>query len=133
LGLLSTDDTISKFFRVCTDICFDVAYRLLRNDANENASYQSRKQRCFFTLEAFVKLSCLMVKHSDDQNHVVKLNLLKKILNIMTQALIADHETHREDFNGLPFLRIFLGLFNGLTGEDPSLSQISSDILECFR
>lgn len=132
LGLLSTDDTISKFFKVCIEICFDVAYRLLRDDSNENASYPSRKQRCFFTLEAFVKLSCLMVKHSDDQNHAVKLNLLKKILSIMTQALIADHEAHRDEFNGLPFLRIFIGLFNGLTGEDPALNPISAEILECF-
>lgn len=133
LGLLSTDDTISKFFRVCTDICFDVAYRLLRNDAGENTSHQSRKQRCFFTLEAFVKLSCLMVKHSDDRDHSVKLNLLKKILSILTQSLMTDHENHREEFNGLPFLRIFISLFNGLTGEDPALDPIAMEILECFR
>lgn len=133
LGLLSTDETISKFFKVCTDICNDVAYRLLRNDAGENTSYQSRKQRCFFTLEAFVKLCCLMVKHSDDQNHTVKLNLLKKILGILTQSLVADHEAHREEFNGLPFLRIYLSLFTGLTGEDPSLDPIAGEILTCFR
>ncbi|KAI6176648.1 hypothetical protein M3Y97_00821300 [Aphelenchoides bicaudatus] len=132
LGLLSTDDTITKFFKTCTDICFDVAYRLLRNESNENTSFQARKQRCFFTLDSFVKLCRLMVKHSDDQNHLVKLNLLKKILNIMTQALITDHEQHREDFNGLPFMRIFLNLFDGLTGEDPALDPIAAEILECF-
>jgi len=73
-----------------------------------------------------------MVKHSDDQNHAVKLNLLKKILGIMTQALVTDHEAHREEFNGLPFLRIFISLFNGLTGEDPALDPIATDILELF-
>jgi hypothetical protein len=74
-----------------------------------------------------------MVKHSDKHNHSVKLNLLKKILSILTQALITDHDNNRENFNGLPFLRIFISLFTGLTAEDATLNPIAQEILECFR
>jgi hypothetical protein len=130
-GLLISDEIISKFFKVCTDICFDVAYRLLKNDPNETSPHV-RRQRCHFTLDAFVKLSCLMVKHSDNQNNTIKLNLLKQILSILTQALISDHDLRREDFNGLPFLRIFISMFTELTAVDPELDQIATDILKLF-
>lgn len=53
-------------------------------------------------------------------------------VTIIIQALITDHESHREDFNGLPFLRIFISLFNGLTCEDPALDPIATEILEYF-
>uniref|UniRef100_A0A1I7SU78 Ubiquitinyl hydrolase 1 n=2 Tax=Bursaphelenchus xylophilus TaxID=6326 RepID=A0A1I7SU78_BURXY len=128
-GILVTDEMITQFFKVCADICFDVAYRLLRN---ENSGNLNVKQRCYFTLDAFVRLTCLMIKYSADGNHSTKLNLLKRVLAIITQAVMSDHDHKQTDFNGMPFMRIIIQMFNELTTEDPALDPISWDIVECF-
>uniref|UniRef100_A0A914UVV1 CCR4-NOT transcription complex subunit 1 n=1 Tax=Plectus sambesii TaxID=2011161 RepID=A0A914UVV1_9BILA len=47
-GVLSTDEMISRFFRLCTEMCVDVSYRLLKTD-NSNSSTLVR-QRCYYTL-----------------------------------------------------------------------------------
>ena len=54
-GVLATDEMISKFFKMCADICFDVSYRLLKTDTNGNSMVV--RQRCYYTLDAFVKLT----------------------------------------------------------------------------
>lgn len=76
--------------------------------------------------------SSLMIKYSDGAQHATKINLLKKILAILTQALHTDHETRQSDFNGMPFQRILISMFNELTLPDPVLEPISWNILECF-
>ena len=55
-GVLSTDEMITKFFKVCADICFDVSYRLIKND-NSNQQSIVIRQRCYFTLDAFSRLT----------------------------------------------------------------------------
>jgi hypothetical protein len=54
-GVLATDEMITKFFKLCADICFDVSYRLLKNE-NTGQSTVIR-QRCYYTLDAFTKLT----------------------------------------------------------------------------
>lgn len=76
-GVLSTDEMISRFFRLCTEMCVDVSYRLLKTDSQNNSTLV--RQRCYYTLDAFVKLTCLMVKHSDGGQYQTKINLLKKV------------------------------------------------------
>ncbi|KAI6187815.1 CCR4-Not complex component [Aphelenchoides besseyi] len=121
-GLLN-DKIISEFFKHCTKICFDVVYRL-----NESPQQTNNRARCYIPLDAFAKLSCVMVKFSDNQTG--KLNLLKKILSILVNALITDHNSRREDFNGMPFLRIFISMFTELTAEDQLLDPLAADILQ---
>ncbi|KAI6214776.1 hypothetical protein M3Y94_00308400 [Aphelenchoides besseyi] len=123
-GLLN-DKIISEFFKHCTKICFDVVYRL-----NESPQQTNNRARCYIPLDAFAKLSCVMVKFSDNQTG--KLNLLKKILSILVNALITDHNSRREDFNGMPFLRIFISMFTELTVEDQLLDPLAADILQVF-
>uniref|UniRef100_A0A915DXJ9 CCR4-NOT transcription complex subunit 1 n=1 Tax=Ditylenchus dipsaci TaxID=166011 RepID=A0A915DXJ9_9BILA len=129
-GVLATDDMISKFFKLCADICFDVSYRLLKNEGTSQSTVVRR--RCYYTLDAFVKLTCLMVKYSDGVHHSTKVNLLKKVLGILSSALHADHEARKADFNGMPFHRILILMFNELTSPDPVLDPISWHILEAF-
>ncbi|KAI1717100.1 CCR4-Not complex component, not1 domain-containing protein [Ditylenchus destructor] len=129
-GVLSTDEMISKFFKICVDICLDVSYRLLKNDTASQSTVV--RQRCHYTLDAFVKLTCLMVKYSDGTHHSTKVNLLKKVLGILTTALHADHETRKTEFNGMPFHRILIIMFNELTAPDPILEPITWNILEAF-
>uniref|UniRef100_A0A914HCW9 CCR4-NOT transcription complex subunit 1 n=1 Tax=Globodera rostochiensis TaxID=31243 RepID=A0A914HCW9_GLORO len=129
-GVLATDEMITKFFRHCAEICFDVSYRLLKNENSGQSTIV--RQRCYYTLDAFTKLTCLMVKYSDGQHHSTKVNLLKKVLTILTNALNKDHEQRKFDFNGLPFHRILIIMFNELTAPDPVLDSIQWNILESF-
>lgn len=58
-GVLSTDEMITRFFRLCTEMCVDVSYRLLKNESHVHQSTVVR-QRCYYTLDAFVKLTWLV-------------------------------------------------------------------------
>jgi hypothetical protein len=74
-----------------------------------------------------------MVKYSNGEHHSTKVNLLKKVLNILSTALAKDHEQRKMDFNGMPFHRILIIMFNELTAPgDPVLDSIQWNILEAF-
>ncbi|VDN01607.1 unnamed protein product [Thelazia callipaeda] len=130
-GVISTDEMITRFFRLCTEMCVDVSYRLIKNDANGHHTTVVR-QRCYYTLDAFVRLTCLMIKHSDGSQYQTKINLLKKVLNIITNVLHLDHEVRGTDFHAMPYQRIFVIMFCELTAPDPTLDVISWHILEAF-
>ncbi|VDK66169.1 unnamed protein product [Onchocerca ochengi] len=130
-GVISTDEMITRFFRLCTEMCVDVSYRLIKNDVSSHPTTVVR-QRCYYTLDAFVKLTCLMIKHSDGSQYQTKINLLKKVLNIITNVLHLDHEVRGTDFHAMPYQRILIIMFNELTAPDPTLDVISWHILEAF-
>ncbi|GMT18863.1 hypothetical protein PFISCL1PPCAC_10160 [Pristionchus fissidentatus] len=131
-GVLATDEMITRFFRLCTELCIDVGYRLLKNDSLATTTVV--RQRCYYTLDAFVKLTCLMVKHSDGSQHQTKINLLKKVLNIITSVLHNDHESKlgRGEFQAMPYHRMIIIMFNELTAPEASLEPIAWPILEAF-
>lgn len=54
-GVLATDELITRFFRLCTELCIDVGYRLLKNEPAALTTVV--RQRCYYTLDAFVKLT----------------------------------------------------------------------------
>ncbi|KAL4002895.1 CCR4-Not complex component Not1 family protein [Acanthocheilonema viteae] len=130
-GVISTDEMITRFFRLCTEMCVDVSYRLIKNDVSSHPTTVVR-QRCYYTLDAFVKLTCLMIKHSDGTQYQTKINLLKKVLNIITNVLHLDHEVRGNDFHAMPYQRILIIMFNELTAPDPTLDVIAWHILEAF-
>ncbi|VDL74325.1 unnamed protein product [Nippostrongylus brasiliensis] len=55
-GVLSGDEKISQFIRMCTEMCVDVALRLLKTEAASVSNSNIVRQRCYYTLDAFVKL-----------------------------------------------------------------------------
>ena len=71
-GMFKTDEMITRFFRICAEICVEFCYFYLNG---------GRRAECYQRLDAFVKLIILLVKHSGDQtNHVNKINLFNKVL-----------------------------------------------------
>lgn len=77
-GILKTDDLITRFFRLSTQMCVDLCYRALSEQ--NNASPMIVRTKCFHTLDAFVRLIALLVKHSGDaSNTATKVNLLNKV------------------------------------------------------
>lgn len=76
-GVLKTDDLITRFFRLCTQICVDVAYRALATEVTQDLI----RSKAFHTLDAYVRLIALLIKHSGDANNAVtKVNLLNKVI-----------------------------------------------------
>uniref|UniRef100_A0A915CYQ4 CCR4-Not complex component Not1 C-terminal domain-containing protein n=1 Tax=Ditylenchus dipsaci TaxID=166011 RepID=A0A915CYQ4_9BILA len=68
-GVFSVLEAMSNFFKTCAEICFEVSH-----------------PRCHYTLDAFVKLTVLMVKHSNIGDYSTK---LVYILEAFGQVLFA--------------------------------------------
>jgi len=83
-GILKTDDLITRFFRISTQICVDMWYRSL-NEQSGSPSPALVRAKCFRTLDAFVRLIALLVKHSGDSTNTgTKINLLNKVSIVLT-------------------------------------------------
>lgn len=79
-GILKTDDLITRFFRLCTEMCVDLCYRALGEQTQNPALVRAK---CFHTLDSFVRLISLLIKHSgDNTNTVTKINLLNKVITV---------------------------------------------------
>jgi len=128
-GILKTDDLITRFFRLCTEMCVDLCYRAL---GEAGQSQTMIRAKCFHTLDAFVRLIALLVKHSGDTNTVTKINLLNKVLGIMAGVLLQDHEVRYAEFQQLPYHRIFIMLFIELNAPEPMLEAINFEVLTAF-
>lgn len=80
-GILKTDDLITRFFRLCTEMCVEISYRAqAEQQHNPAASAPIIRAKCYHNLDAFVRLIALLVKHSGEAtNTVTKINLLNKV------------------------------------------------------
>ncbi|XP_059164399.1 CCR4-NOT transcription complex subunit 1-like isoform X2 [Physella acuta] len=128
-GILKTDDLITRFFRLCTEMCVDLCYRALSEPGQSTTMIRAK---CFHTLDAFVRLIALLVKHSGETNTVTKINLLNKVLGIMAGVLLQDHEVRYTEFQQLPYHRIFIMLFIELNAPEQILEAINFQVLTAF-
>ncbi|XP_067012333.2 CCR4-NOT transcription complex subunit 1 isoform X3 [Anabrus simplex] len=129
-GILKTDDLITRFFRLSTQLCVDLCYRAL---AEQGTSQTLVRAKCFHTLDAFVRLIALLVKHSGDAtNTTTKINLLNKVLGIVAGVLLQDHDSRMADFQQLPYHRIFIMLFLELNAPEPILETVNYQVLTAF-
>ncbi|KAK2193621.1 hypothetical protein NP493_11g11020 [Ridgeia piscesae] len=129
-GILKTDDLITRFFRLCTEMCVDLCYRALSEQTHSPTLVRTK---CFHTLDAFVRLIALLVKHSGDTNNIVtKINLLNKVLGIVAGVLLQDHEVRHTEFQQLPYHRIFIMLFIELNAPEHVLESINFQVLTAF-
>ncbi|KAL5022887.1 hypothetical protein ScPMuIL_002042 [Solemya velum] len=129
-GILKTDDLITRFFRLCTEMCVDLCYRAL---GEQTHSPTVLRAKCFHTLDAFVRLIALLVKHSGDTaNTITKINLLNKVLGIVAGVLLQDHEVRQQEFQQLPYHRIFIMLFIELNAPEHILESINFQVLTAF-
>ena len=97
-------------------MCVDLCYRAL---SEQNNSPTLVRAKCFHTLDAYVRLITLLVKHSGEtQNTITKVNLLNKVLGIVAGVLLIDHDVRSTDFQQVPYHRIFIMLFLELNSPD---------------
>lgn len=129
-GILKTDDLITRFFKLSTQMCVDSCYRAL---ADTSAAIPVVRAKCFHSLDAFVRLIALLVKHSGDSTNThTKINLLNKVLGIVAGVLLQDQEMRGTDFQQLPYHRIFIMLFLELCAPEPVLEAINYQVLTAF-
>lgn len=130
-GILKTDDLITRFFRLSTQLCVETVYRILAEKTSTNVTLL--KPKCYHTLDAFVRLVALLVKHSGDANNTTtKIHLLNKVLGIVAGCLLQDHDTRGTEFQQLPYQRIFTMLFLELNAPEPVLEAINFHILNAY-
>ena len=123
-GLFKTDDMITRFFRICTEICVQTCY---------NGMSKMQRTNCYPGLDAFVKLIILLVKHSGDQtNHINKINLFNKVLGLIGGCLLYDHEIKNTQFESMPFHRLLYMLLYEATLPENNLDAIMPNILQAF-
>ncbi|RWS10080.1 CCR4-NOT transcription complex subunit 1-like protein, partial [Dinothrombium tinctorium] len=120
-GILKTDDSITRFFRMSTEICVELTYRFLSAQQNQsNQAVVEVRAKCFNTLDAFAHLIVMLVKYSGTNAGTAsesnaKLNLLKKVLGIIASVVCQDQEIRNEQFQHLAYYRILIILFMELT------------------
>lgn len=119
MGILKTDDSITRFFRHATEACVDFSTRYLNSTAGATNIVETRT-KCFQTLDAFSNLILMLVKSSGNNNAVqaettAKINLLNKVLNIIATVAISDQDSRAENFQHLPYYRILIILFMELS------------------
>lgn len=88
-GILKTDDLITRFFRLCTEMCVEISYRAQAEQQHNPAANPTMiRAKCYHNLDAFVRLIALLVKHSGEAtNTVTKINLLNKVGNAFLYSL----------------------------------------------
>ncbi|KAJ3597139.1 hypothetical protein NHX12_003539 [Muraenolepis orangiensis] len=133
-GILKTDDLITRFFRLCTEMCVEISYRAqAEQQHNPAASAAVIRAKCYHNLDAFVRLIALLVKHSGEAtNTVTKINLLNKVLGIVVGVLIQDHDVRQTEFQQLPYHRIFIMLLLELNAPEHVLETINFQTLTAF-
>ncbi|KAM7434782.1 CCR4-NOT transcription complex subunit 1 [Porites harrisoni] len=129
-GILRTDDLITRFFRISTELCVDVTYRAL---GDHPTSPTMARAKCYNTLDAYCRLIALLVRHSGDaSNNVTKINLLSRVLGTVATVLFQDHEIRHTEFQQLPYHRIFIMLLVELNQPEPILEAINFQVLQTF-
>ncbi|XP_026284061.1 CCR4-NOT transcription complex subunit 1 [Frankliniella occidentalis] len=129
-GFLKTDDVITRFFRISTRLCVDMCCQALTEQSNSPTVVRTK---CYTTLDAYVKLIALLVKHSGDTaNSGTKINLLNKVLGIVAGVLLHDQDAHTIEFQQLPYQRMFIMLFLELNAPEPILETINFQVLTAF-
>nr|XP_025043034.1 CCR4-NOT transcription complex subunit 1 isoform X9 [Pelodiscus sinensis] len=133
-GILKTDDLITRFFRLCTEMCVEISYRAQAEQQHNPAANPTMiRAKCYHNLDAFVRLIALLVKHSGEAtNTVTKINLPNKVLGIVVGVLIQDHDVRQSEFQQLPYHRIFIMLLLELNAPEHVLETINFQTLTAF-
>ncbi|ODN04366.1 CCR4-NOT transcription complex subunit 1 [Orchesella cincta] len=127
-GILKSDEVINRFFRICVQCCINQVYQGL-----QAGGLSLVRGKCYQSVDALVRLVALLIKNIGDTVAVQpKVNILNKFLGIVAGILIQDHEVQKNDFQQLPFHRLFIMLFYDLNMSDPVFEAIGMQILAGF-
>uniref|UniRef100_A0A2A4JSL1 CCR4-NOT transcription complex subunit 1 n=1 Tax=Heliothis virescens TaxID=7102 RepID=A0A2A4JSL1_HELVI len=132
-GILKSDDMITRFFRIATQMCVENVYQQLSEDRMNTPPMPPKRDKYYAMCDSFIKLVSLLIKNTaDGGNPTPKLNLLNKILGIIAGCLLQDHEEHGTNFQQLPYHRLLLILFLDMNMAEPVLESMNYQVLTAF-
>eukprot|EP00004_Rigifila_ramosa_P003722 TRINITY_DN1396_c0_g1_i5.p1 TRINITY_DN1396_c0_g1~~TRINITY_DN1396_c0_g1_i5.p1 ORF type:complete len:1958 (-),score=482.55 TRINITY_DN1396_c0_g1_i5:140-5680(-) len=121
LKLKGDDQPTKRFFRTLMDLCVD-EYHEAQNSPLRLAQAQS-------SVDAVAKLLLLLAKYYADPS-VVKVAFLQRVISVIGQLLIRDHETRKAQFNQKPYHRLFGSLLLHLVTQDTMLDSFHFQFLQ---
>lgn len=116
-GVLKTEESADRFFRVATEICVEAC---LRNGTPAAAGAEAGVATLNFTvIDALSKLFLLLVRLADKEatNMNVRVNLLSRVLNAAARAILDDHEAkkiNKQNFDQRPYYRLLSNMSHDL-------------------
>lgn len=79
-GILKSDDMITRFFRIATQMCVENVYQQLNEDRMNTPPMPPKRDKYYAMCDSFIKLVSLLIKNTaDGGNPTPKLNLLNKV------------------------------------------------------
>lgn len=79
-GILKSDDMITRFFRIATQMCIENVYQQLTEDRMNPPPVPPKRDKYYTICDSFIKLVSLLIKNTaDGGNPTPKLNLLNKV------------------------------------------------------
>lgn len=115
---------LMKFLQHATKICIDLSYRQL---SDQNTLPATAKMKIFHWIDPYVRLITLLMKLSGSDSQT-KVSLLTKVLYILAESLLKDHEKQGVSFQQVGFHRMLIMLFLELSAPDPVLESISLNV-----
>ncbi|XP_013136530.1 PREDICTED: CCR4-NOT transcription complex subunit 1 isoform X2 [Papilio polytes] len=132
-GILKSDDMITRFFRIATQMCIQNVYQQLNEERANPPPVPPKREKYYVMCDSFIKLVTLLIKNTADAgNPTPKLNLLNKILGIIAGCLLQDHEEPGNNFQQLPYHRLLLILFLDMNMAEPVLESMNYQVLTAF-
>jgi len=128
-GLLRTEESMERFFRVCCEHAVQRAFT--DSQTEEEADGQGSREAPgdqasvplnFAAVDSFTRLVTLLMKCTD------KVPMLTRSLSAITRVLLRDCE--RERFNQRPYFRILLNLLIDVSAPDPQLEKANFQVGE---
>lgn len=79
-GILKSDEMITRFFRIATQMCIENVYQQLNEDRMNPPQAPPKREKYYNMCDSFIKLVSLLIKNTADAgNPTPKLNLLNKV------------------------------------------------------
>lgn len=79
-GILKSDDMITRFFRIATQMCIQNVYQQLNEERANPPPVPPKREKYYVMCDSFIKLVTLLIKNTADAgNPTPKLNLLNKV------------------------------------------------------
>eukprot|EP00736_Rhodelphis_marinus_P014468 Rmarinus@m.14689 len=124
-GVLSTDETTTRFFRIIVEMSCDAHER-----ASASASHEYAAR--YAAIDSASKLFLLLVRKISDRPST-RLPLFCKVLAVIARVLVRTYKIRKTDFSQRPFYRFFTNFFQDLKdSSDPQLELANMNVLHAF-
>ena len=81
-------------------------------------------------VDAFAKLVVLLVKYADGAQSMTRVNLVSKVLSVVTRSLVREYESNKFKFDQRPFYRLFVQWLEGFNAAE--FEAINFQVLTVF-